>query len=135
MCKELILCWQNPQTRTWLAVGWLSHENNTYCFEYTKAAYEAVNEKTFVPLTGMRGLFTKYTSNTLFPIFKNRLLAKSRPEYVDFLTWLGVEGEELSDMNELMLSGGIRATDNLQLYPVPQEKNGQYKEYKIWHKQ
>ena len=127
MCEELIVSWQNPRTRTWLPVGWLTYVDNVYVFEYTKAANKAVEEKTFVPLAGMRDLFKKYVSQSLFPVFKNRLLSKSRPEYTAYLSWLGLEGQNITDMDELKLSGGIRATDNLQLYPVPKQEEGQYR--------
>ena len=126
MCEELIVSWQNPRTRTWLPVGWLSHVDEVYYFEYTEAAYKAIEEKAFVPLAGMKDLFKKYASQSLFPVFKNRLLSKSRPEYMEYLSWLGLEGQNITDMDELKLSGGIRATDNLQLHPVPKQEDGKY---------
>ena len=38
----------------------------------------------------MRDLHGVYESAVLFPLFANRLLSKTRPEYRDFLAWLDV---------------------------------------------
>lgn len=118
MCNSLVVCWQSPETRGWHPIGWLSFENGLYSFRYTKAAKLFENSR-FLPLGITEKLDGVYRSETLFPVFKNRLLTKSRPEYSDYLKWLGFEGQEVSDMDELSRSGGIRATDNLQLFPMP----------------
>jgi hypothetical protein len=67
----------------------------------------------------------------LFPLFANRLLYKSRPEYQAYLQWLNVPGNESN--NPLLLlarSGGKRATDLLEVFPYP-ERNaaGNYEFY------
>ena len=74
----------------------------------------------------MNKLHYSYESEELFPIFKNRLLPKSRPEYSSYLNWLGFGEENVSELEELARSGGIRATDSLQLFPVPEKANGKY---------
>jgi hypothetical protein len=56
----------------------------------------------------------------LFPLFANRILSKSRPEYKDYISWLGLSDEEYSDLEVLARSGGLRATDTLEMFPCPE---------------
>lgn len=123
MIDELILAWQNPRNREWLPVGRLLYSNNKYIFKYTVGAKR---EKDFLPFGRMTPLDISHESEELFPIFKNRLLQKSRPEYEDYLDWLGLEKNKITPFEEMARTGGIRATDNLQLFPVPKKRNGQY---------
>lgn len=125
MCKKLILTWQSPQNRRWFVVGKLNKKNNTYNFWYTNGAIKA-KEHGFLGFTGMNNFDEVYSSEQLFPIFQNRVLNKSRPERLDFLEWLNIPSSEYSDFEELARTGGIRITDNVQLYPVPENTNGKY---------
>ncbi len=123
MSNKLILAWRNPLTRLWTPVGILEHKNNTHLFYYTNGA----SAKNFTPFGQMLDLDTTYQSKELFPLFKNRLLSKSRPEYEDYLNWLDIDTNKNNDLLELARSGGIRATDELQLFSIPKEdKNGDY---------
>ncbi len=83
MKNKLILAWKNPNTRTWTPVGILEYKENKYFFNYTKGA----KVENFNPFGQMIDLEKTYESETLFPIFQNRLLSKSRPEYEDYLEW------------------------------------------------
>lgn len=104
-------------------------ENNEYCFSYTKGVLEAKKEG-FSPLFGEskdEELKRVYLSekDTLFPVFSNRLMTKSRPEYPQYKQWLGIVDEN-NPLEELAKNNGIRATDNLQVFALPQEENGKY---------
>lgn len=122
MISKLILAWKNPENRQWIPIGNLEYKNAMYYFNYTNGA-KITN---FQPFGQMNELHKTYSSKELFPIFKNRLLAKSRPEYQDFLGWLDIENNE-NALIELSRSRGIRATDNLQLFLTPEkDKNGDY---------
>ncbi len=124
MVKKLILAWRNPnQNGQWIPVGQLHSKNNKYIFEYTQGAKGTAG---FVPFGLMNKLHDSYESEDLFPIFRNRLLPKSRPEYSSYINWLGFGEEKVSELDELARSGGIRATDSLQLFPVPENTNGMY---------
>ena len=83
-------------------------------------------EGEFAPFSHMTLMDLIYESEELFPIFKNRLLQKSRPEYQDYLSWLHLSSSTVSPIEELARSGGIRGTDDLQLFPYPEEKDGNY---------
>lgn len=123
MTKELIVAWQNPNNRNWIPIGRLQHKNNKYIFKYT---YEAKQEKDFVPFRSMNNLFDSYVSDELFPQFLNRLLPKSRPEYSDYLNWLDFKEDKIDPFDELARTSGIKATDSLQLFPIPENENGMY---------
>ncbi len=123
MNNELILSWKNSTTHMWVPVGRLKFQNNHYFFQYTKGAQTS---KEFQPFEKMDNLNKIYESEELFPLFKNRLLQKSRPEYSEYLDWLDVSKTEMHPMEELALTGGVRATDSLQLFPMPIENNGYY---------
>ncbi len=111
--KALYIAWQDPETRRWHTVGRLSRENGHYQFVYTRGALESPR---FDSLGRMRDKQKVYRSDTLFPLFANRLLASSRPEYPDYLNWMGVD-ETANEMQLLARSGGRRGTDQLCVYP------------------
>ena len=117
MINKLILAWKNPKNRQWIPIGNLEYKNNMYYFNYTNGA----KSTNFQPFGQMNELKNTYSAESLFPIFKNRLLAKSRPEYNDYIKWLDIDKNE-NELVELSRSRGIRATDELQLFPIP-EKN------------
>ncbi|HPE58851.1 MAG TPA: HIRAN domain-containing protein [Thiolinea sp.] len=123
MNKRLLLFWQNPQSRRWMTLGLLEKREDVYTFHYSLSAQKTPE---FIPFGVMNDLSKTYEARELFPIFKNRLLAKNRPEFAEYMDWLNLDRESASDMDELSKSGGIRATDNLQLFPYPEEQDGKY---------
>ncbi len=128
---KLILALQKPDTRKWINVGALSEENGKYVFQYTEQA----RQENITPFGQMVDLGATYESEKIFPLFANRLLAKSRPEYKNYMEWLGFDDEtSINPMKELSRSGGIRATDSLQVFPMPEKDNdGKYKAFFFSH--
>jgi hypothetical protein len=116
--KVLYLAWQNPENRNWVPVGKLSFEDGVYHFVYTKGALRFAN---FIPFGRMSDRCAIYESKELFPLFANRLLSKSRPEYKDFLYWLKLRGPEEDPLALLARTGGIRGTDSLMVFPCPEK--------------
>jgi hypothetical protein len=82
----------------------------------------------------MTDLRAKYFSKRLFPLFANRILAESRPEYERYLSWMGLHDGVANPLDILARTGGIRATDSLQIYVCP-EKNleGKYETHFFCH--
>ena len=127
MNRKLLLFWQNTETRRWFTVGLLEFIKDEYSFKYSKSAHKAFLMGDFIPFGVMKDFDKTYTSKMLFPLFKNRLLDKSRPEYAEYLEWLGLSEETTTDMDELSRSGGVRATDQLQILPYPEKTSaGKY---------
>jgi hypothetical protein len=68
----------------------------------------------------MADLEAVYESLELFPVFANRLLAPSRPEYEAFLKWGGFDLADPPDPLALLgVMGGNRATDSIEVFPCP----------------
>ncbi|EDN71379.1 conserved hypothetical protein [Beggiatoa sp. PS] len=128
--KSVYLVWQEPQTQHWLPVGKLTYhfEKKIYQFTYIKGAEKS---SYFVPFGRMKDLHKPYFSTELFPLFANRLLSKSRPEYPAYLQWLNIQATEQENPILLLArSGGQRATDSLEIFPsLTRHANGHYEFY------
>jgi hypothetical protein len=117
--KTLYVAWQDPKDRRWYPVGQLSFDRDVYRFVYTKGAKKSPH---FLPFGRMLNLETAYESKELFPLFANRLLSKTRPEYKDFLHWLNIREQEGDPLALLARTGGGRETDALTLFPCPEKR-------------
>lgn len=116
--NPLYIAWQDPQSRLWHTVGQLSREKNLYTFAYTRGALASPR---FKYLGRMRDLHKNYYSQELFPLFANRILNSSRPEYPDYVRWLAMNPDKENDPMQLLArSGGERATDDLYVYSHPE---------------
>jgi hypothetical protein len=106
-----------PSKSGWSPIGRLEFDHGTYRFVYTKGARTAVG---FTPFSGMEDLEQIYESNELFPVFANRLLPKSRPEYEAYLQWSGFDpGKPPDPIAILGVTEGIRRTDLIEVFPCP----------------
>lgn len=122
--KSLYLAWQDYENRRWLPVGLLTFKDNLYKFVYTKGALESNH---FSPFGRMNDLYSVYESCELFPLFSNRLMSNKRPEFKEFMKWLNLDADNLDPFTVLALTGGIRGTDNLEVFLCPEpNKEGNY---------
>ncbi len=124
MCQELILSWEDVKTKQWFPIGRLLKEQDVYSFSYVNGVNQA-KEKGFTSLASMPDFNQKYYYDDIFPLFKNRILNKSRPDREEFLSWLNINPDN-SGFKELAKTGGLKATDNLFLFPMPVKENNQY---------
>jgi hypothetical protein len=125
--STLYLAWQAPATRSWYVVGRLTTEPGVYRFVYTRGALRADREAGFGSLSSFPELNRVYDSESLFPIFANRLMPQSRREYPEFVEWMSVSEHESDPMALLARSGGMRATDSLEVFPEPEQRvDGSY---------
>ena len=115
---SLFVSWQHPTDRQWFVVGKLRDVGGSYEFMYTRGA-DAAQEAGFVPLAEFPDLDARYTSESLFSTFSNRLPPPSRPDYTDFVSWLHLPAGEASPILLLDRYGGARQTDNLELFRDP----------------
>lgn len=82
-----------------------------------------MSSKNFVPFGNMTDINPVYISTELFPIFANRVMNERRPEFQRYSDWSDMRSPQLSDPLLLMARmGGSRATDTLQVYPVPEKR-------------
>lgn len=118
---QLLVTWQDPQTRRYHAVGVLSRDvNGSYRFRYLDVARSLPR---FQPLLGFSDVDHEYESPALFPIFAERVLDDSRPDrstLFDALDLVATAGP----MEFLARSGGRRAGDRIELLPTPSLHGG-----------
>ncbi|UXS08209.1 hypothetical protein FY133_01100 [Agrobacterium tumefaciens] len=132
MSHDFFLNWQDPEDRKWHPVAKLSRYQGSYIFAYTRGALVSKN---FLPFGNMSDLNSVYVSPELFPIFANRVMNERRPEFHRYAEWSGLADERNIDPILLMARmGGIRATDSLQVYSVPEpEIDGTYRTFFFSH--
>lgn len=111
--RRIYLSWQSPADGRRYIVGRLERTQGKYRFVYT----QGVKNRRFLPVMGMSDLHRAYESETLFPIFENRLLSERRPEYPRYIRWLGLAEGNVDELEVLARSEGRKATDSFQTHP------------------
>ncbi len=125
--KTLFLAWQDYESRSWFPIGRLTFDGKRYQFVYIQDAKKAQEQCGFEPLLSFPDLEGVYRSDYLFPVFANRLMSSSRPEYKHFLERLNLEENTADLMLMLARSEGKRETDSLQVFPHPElDESGCY---------
>lgn len=125
--KTLFLAWQDTNSRSWSTIGRLTFDGVRYKFVYTQGVKEAQQKYRFEPLLSFPRLDEVYTSTHLFPVFANRLMPRSRPDYSSFIQWLNMPQHEDDPIAMLARSGGQRETDTLTVFPCPEpDEEGRY---------
>jgi hypothetical protein len=114
--KTLYVAWQQPDSKEWIPVARLNRSDGKYRFVYTRGVHRARDFQTF---SRMDQIDAAYESETLFPLFANRLISRSRPEFRDYLRWMGLTDTTDDPMSILALTGGIRGTDSIELFQPP----------------
>lgn len=119
MIQMLFLARYDRGSGRWFPIGRLSFVNGHYEFEYVEGARSAH------PLVSFPDLDVKYVSPVLFPVFANRVMSPNRPDFADYLTWLGLDASNAHPMMLLARSGGRRITDSLRVIPFPEGRPGE----------
>jgi hypothetical protein len=117
--RQLLLVWQNPDSRRFVKVGRLDQlVDGRFAFGYMA---EARDEPGFFPLDEYPAWDRVYVSDELPVFFSNRVMSSERPSYDEYLSWLGVQ--DLSDVEVpieiLVRTGGGRATDTFHVVDHP----------------
>ncbi|MEM7806647.1 MAG: HIRAN domain-containing protein [Planctomycetota bacterium] len=114
-----------PKQGDWLPIGVLRRVGDFYRFGYTRGIEASAGVR---PLPGMPDPHRLYESKTLFPLFANRLLSSSRPEYEEYLRWGGFDPLDPPDPLAILgLTGGSRQTDQIEIFPCPaRDADGRY---------
>lgn len=125
--KTLFLAWQNQKTRRWFPIGRLTklEAPSGYQFEYTRGAEIACREGGFQALYEFKELDVVYESEELFPLFANRVMNRSRPDFAASMEQLGLKADPAVDPLEVLArSGGRRLTDDLEVFAEPEALGG-----------
>ena len=124
--KTLFLAWRDPYSRSWYPVGRLNVVEQGYRFVYLKGVQSALNAG-FCLFPSFPNVNSTYVSSDLFPLFANRVMPHSRPDYASYTEWLSVAEHKDDPIALLARSGGQRATDTLEVFPCPEpDARGQY---------
>lgn len=118
MPNALLVAWRSrTPERGWQPIGRLEYEGGVYRFVYTHGARTLAG---FRPFVQMEDLEEIYESDELFPVFANRLLSKSRPEYDAYLQWGGFDPNHPPDpISILGVTEGRSALDSIEVFPCP----------------
>ena len=73
-------------------------------------------EAGFPPLMEFPDLDETYWSPELFPVFQNRVMNRSRPDFADYLRHLDLP-EGADPIEILRVNGGSRVTDTYEVFP------------------
>ena len=117
--RTLFVAWQAPDpSRAWFPVGRLDAdvERPLYRFRYIGGAERAQKEEGFPPLIDFPDLRKDYRSPELFPLFQNRVMNRSRPDFAPYLQSLDLT-EEADPIEILSANGGRRVTDAYEVFP------------------
>lgn len=116
--STLFVAWQDPQSRLICPVGRLERRADGYVFEYVAGALDA-RARGFLGFFEFPALAARYESESLFPLFRNRLMPTARPDYGEYMAGLGLDPATADPMGVLARSGGTRATDRVELFAPP----------------
>lgn len=128
--QTLFLAWRAHDPRhQWFPVGRLDLEKEPkqrYRFRYVHGAEQARAEAGFCPLLEFPDLDQGYEFDELFPIFQNRVMPPTRPDFPDYIRSLGL-AEHADPFEILSISGGRRATDSYEVFPkIKKDADGSF---------
>ena len=128
---DLYVAWQDSVKRGIYPVARLrvhEGEHAPYEFRYIRGALAAQSHG-FVPFDSFPRLTETYLGSELFPFFRNRVMPTGRPDYAGYVHELGLCVEDADPVTLLSRSGGVRATDHLEIYAAPRDDEG----CSCWH--
>ena len=118
--RELYVSWRDPESGSICPIGRLVRvlgpERESYNFVYLKLAERLPG---FEPLPGLPDLYARYDSERLFPVFANRVMPRTRPEFDLLAARVDLTGDA-DPFEVLALSGGRRATDRVEVFLAPE---------------
>lgn len=124
--RKLFLTWQEKESRKWFPIGQLAYDGERYHFFYIAGALQAHEEAGFQPLVSFPDFGEVYESDELFPMFSNRVMPTSRPEYKQTVEFLSLPKDRYDPLAFLARSGGAKVTDNFEVFCYPKEESGEF---------
>lgn len=119
--RRFAVAWRNRQRRVITPVGVLDHRAGGYRFQYLDGIGESVEG--FRAFIGFRDLNRVYESDRLWPFFDLRVMDRKRPDYPQYVSWLGLT-VGASRLDILSRSGGERKGDSVLLAESPAVADG-----------
>lgn len=113
---RFLVLWQSPSDRAYHRVGTLEREDSGYRFCYTASARSVPHFEGFASFPDFQA---EYRSPELFATFANRVMTPRRDSYDAYVQSLGLTDTRPEPFEVLARTLGTRATDLVQLLPVP----------------
>lgn len=113
---DLLVLWQHPESRQIHPIGRFSFDGETYTFAYTRHAHGIAD---FRPLPGLPLEGVPYRSSRMPTLFRQRTMSTSRPDFDSAMQHIGIEPTEATPWEQIVHSGGRRASDTLQFMELP----------------
>lgn len=117
MTRRLIITWQDGDSRQHIPVAELvvttTDKGVRYEFGYVEDVLRA-RKLSFQPFAAFPEIDRRYTSSELFPFFRNRVMPTTRPDYLDYVTALGLSIDTANAVDLLGRSQGRRHTDRIE---------------------
>ena len=114
--RRFAVAWRNRQRRAITPVGVLDYWEGRYRFQYLDGVGNSVEG--FRPFIGFPDLDRIYESVRLWPFFGLRVMDQKRPDYAQYVRWLGLT-VGASRLDILSRSGGERKGDSVLLAESP----------------
>lgn len=121
--RKLFLTWQDSKSRKWYPIGQLTWDGEVYRFLYIMGALSAHNEAGFRPPVSFLNFHEIYESSELFPMFANRVMPASRPEYKQTIEWLSLPESANDPLVFMARSGGAKVNDKFEIFCYPELDN------------
>lgn len=115
--RRFAVAWRNRVQRTIhdVAVLDVARGSSSFRFQYLDSI-ESVRE--FRPFIGFPDLHRVYESSRLWPFFDLRVMDRKRPDYPQYVGWLGLP-EDADRVDILSRSGGEQKGDSVSLVEAP----------------
>ncbi len=128
--RVLFVAWQDPVARRIFPVARLLDRQREprWEFVYLRGARDAA-QRGFEHFLGLDDLEAVHESIDLPPLFENRLMRVSRPDFPEYLRVLGLPENMRDEVPILARSEGRKATDTIEVYGPPAFDNltGRYR--------
>ena len=118
----LFVAWRSERTSTIHPVGRLlrceRHPGPFWEYAYVQGVREAEADG-FAPSPEFSRIDSVYGSLNLFPLFQNRTMPASRPDYADHVGRVGLPVHASEPLLILSRTGGRRPTDKIEVFGLP----------------
>lgn len=113
--SRFLVTWRHRRLRRTYPVGFLTATDSDFCFSYL---LQAATTPGFQPFVNFPDLGRDYRSSRLFPFFSQRVMSRSRPDYLPYLHALGL-ADDATPIEVLGRSNGQRRGDTVQVILEP----------------
>lgn len=114
--RRFAVAWRNRLRPAITPVAVLDHLASGYRFQYLVNVGESVEG--FRPFIGFPHLGQVYESSRLWPFFALRVMDRKRPDFPEYVRWLGLP-PDASGLDILSRSGGEQKGDSVYLAEAP----------------